>query len=294
MEEKQYIDLVRTIINDSLVPSNNRTNVKTFSITGNIMKFNLSKDGKRILPLLTTKKMSIHNILLELLWFIAGHTNSKLLKEKGVNIWEKDSSRFELDKRGFPDRKEGDCGPIYGFQWRHFGAKYVDCNTDYTGQGVDQLSLAIEKVKSNPYSRQNIVSAWNPLDISKMVLPPCHVSFRLSVGNDDRLNCTLYQRSADVMLGLPYNIASYSLLVHMISYLVKLDAGILTIITDDTHIYQNHIENAKLQIERSMHDFPTLELINTENIKSIDDFKEDNFSVVNYVSEKPIKYELVV
>ena len=210
-EEYQYIDLVKDIIKRGN-RKDDRTGVGTLSTFGNIMRFDLSQT----FPLITTKRVFWKGVVEELLWFLRGSTDGRLLSEKGVKIWDGNGSREFLDNMGFYDRREGDLGPVYGFQWRNFGAKYKDCDTDYSGKGVDQIQQVIDQIKSNPDSRRHIVNAWNVSDIPSMALPPCHVLFQFYV-NDGKLSCLLYQRSCDIGLGVPFNIASYALLTCLVS-----------------------------------------------------------------------------
>lgn len=185
------------------------TGTGTLSIFAPQMKFSLSSpDGSTpILPLLTTKRVFLRAVIAELLWFISGSTSSLPLAEAGVKIWDGNGSREYLDSVGLSHREVGDLGPVYGFQWRHFGAEYVDAKTDYTGQGVDQLAEVVHKLKHNPYDRRIILSAWNPADLKKMALPPCHLMAQFYVANGSSLHCQLYQRSCDMGLGVPFNIA---------------------------------------------------------------------------------------
>ena len=195
-----------------------RTGTGTLSLFGAQMRFSL-RDG--VFPLLTTKKVFYRGIAEELFWFIRGSTNAKELQEKNVRIWDGNSSREFLDSCGFTNREEGDLGPVYGFQWRHFGAEYVDMHADYEGKGVDQLSEVINRIKTKPSDRRIIMCAWNPADLNKMALPPCHCLVQFYVA-DGELSCQLYQRSADMGLGVPFNIASYALLTAMIAHVCDL------------------------------------------------------------------------
>lgn len=210
-QEQQYLDLIRDIIQNG-VEKRDRTGVGTRSTFGNMMRFDISQT----FPMLTTKRVYWKGVVEELLWFLRGSTYAKELADKDVHIWDGNGSREFLDKLGFKERKEGDLGPVYGFQWRHFGAKYGDCFTDYTGQGVDQIDQLIKRIKADPDSRRHIVSAWNVADLHKMALPPCHVLFQFYV-SQGKLSCMLYQRSCDVGLGIPFNIASYALLTVMVA-----------------------------------------------------------------------------
>ncbi|XWS40059.1 hypothetical protein CRYUN_Cryun18bG0108000 [Craigia yunnanensis] len=211
-EEYLYLKMVQDIISDGNL-KDDRTGTGTLSKFGCQMRFNLRKT----FPLLTTKKVFWRGVVEELLWFISGSTNAKVLQEKGIHIWDGNASRDFLDSIGLTDREEGDLGPVYGFQWRHFGARYTDMHADYTCQGFDQLLDVINKIKNNPNDRRIILSAWNPSDLKLMALPPCHMFAQFYVANGE-LSCQMYQRSADMGLGVPFNIASYSLLTCMIAH----------------------------------------------------------------------------
>ena len=210
-EEYQYLELIKDIITNG-TKKEDRTGVGTHSLFGRMMKFDLSQS----FPLLTTKDVFWRGVVEELLWFIRGETDSKTLSAKKVKIWDAHGSREFLDKLGFKEREEGDLGPVYGFQWKHFGANYINNKTDYTNEGVNQLKEIIQQIKKDPNSRRLILSAWNPVDLPKMALPPCHVLAHFYVANN-KLSCLLYQRSADVGLGVPFNIASYALLTCIIA-----------------------------------------------------------------------------
>ena len=285
-EEYQYLHLLRKIIFTG-IKKNDRTGVGTFSLFGTRMRFSLRNN---IIPLITTKRTFWRGIVEELLWFINGSTNSNLLSDKNIKIWDKNGSLDFLKSRGI-DRKQGDLGPIYGFQWRHFGAEYMDMNTDYTNQGIDQLANIIEIIKINPTDRRIILSAWNPKDQSKMALPPCHILAQFNVSNGE-LNCQLYQRSADMGLGVPFNIASYALLTHLLAHCTKLKAGEFIHIMGDTHVYSNHIAGLLSQLERVPRDFPTLR-INTENT-DINKFSYTDFKLCNYNPHPKIHLEMAV
>ena len=285
-EEYQYLHLVREII-DYGVTRDDRTGVGTKAVFGRQMRFDLSKH----FPLLTTKKVFWKGVVEELLWFIRGSTNSNELSAKGVKIWDEHGSREFLDKCGFKNRKQGDLGQIYGWQWRHFGAKYIDCDTDYTGQGVDQLADVIHQIKTNPNSRRIVMSAWNPSDLKEMVLPPCHMFCQFFVA-EGKLSCQMYQRSADVGLGVAFNIASYSLLTCMIAQICGLQPGEFVHVLGDTHIYLNHIAGLKEQLTREPYPFPKLEL--NPDIKNIERFTIDDIKVVNYQHHPTIKLPMAV
>ncbi|XP_008468587.2 thymidylate synthase [Diaphorina citri] len=219
-DEQQYLHLLDKIIKTGHKKSD-RTGVGTLSLFGAQMRFDLTNGT---FPLLTTKRVFWKGVVEELLWFIKGSTNAKELSDKGVKIWDPNSTREYLDSIGLVDRKEGDLGPVYGFQWRHYGAEYKDMFTDYTDQGIDQLQNIINTIKTNPNDRRIIMCAWNPIDMPKMALPPCHCLAQFYVA-DGKLSCQLYQRSADMGLGVPFNIASYSLLTYMIAHVTGLQVS---------------------------------------------------------------------
>lgn len=256
----------------------------------------------------------------ELLWFVAGSTSSLPLSEAGIKIWDGNGSREFLDSVGLGHRAVGDLGPVYGFQWRHFGAEYKDAQTDYTGEGVDQLAEVIDKIKNKPYDRRIILSAWNPADLKKMALPPCHMFAQFYVsfpgakrgvssvsseasqqhngtGSETKgrgvLHCILYQRSCDMGLGVPFNIASYALLTHMIAHVCDLTPGTFTHTMGDAHIYADHIEALQTQLERTPREFPTLE-IKREPEGSIDGWKAEDFEVIGYSPWKAIAMKMSV
>lgn len=285
-EEMQYINLVRQIIEKGQTKSD-RTGVGTMSIFGAQMRFDLRKH----FPLLTTKRVFWRAVAEELFWFVNGCTDAKLLQAKRVGIWDGNASREFLDAQGHSARETGDLGPIYGFQWRHFGATYVDCHYDYTGNGVDQLKDVIETIKSNPDSRRIIMSAWNPADLSKMALPPCHVMCQFYVHNGE-LSCQLYQRSCDMGLGVPFNIASYALLTVMIAHVCKLKPGDFIHTLGDSHVYMNHIEPLKEQLQRDPKPFPTVKI--TREVSDITQFCTEDFLLEGYEPHGPIKMQMAV
>ncbi|CAI4036382.1 hypothetical protein SMKI_15G2240 [Saccharomyces mikatae IFO 1815] len=296
-EEEQYLDLCKRIINEGEFRPD-RTGTGTLSLFAPPqLRFSLNDDN---FPLLTTKKVFTRGIILELLWFLAGDTDANLLSEQGVKIWDGNGSREYLDKMGFTDRKVGDLGPVYGFQWRHFGAKYKSCDDDYTGQGIDQLKQVIHKLKTNPYDRRIIMSAWNPADFDKMALPPCHifsqfyVSFPTEGEKSGRphLSCLLYQRSCDMGLGVPFNIASYALLTRMIAKVVDMEPGEFIHTLGDAHVYKDHIEALKVQIARDPRPFPKLKI--RRDIKDIDDFKLEDFEIEGYDPHPRIQMKMSV
>ncbi|XP_011498441.1 PREDICTED: thymidylate synthase-like [Ceratosolen solmsi marchali] len=274
-EEYQYLNIIKKIMEEGALKSD-RTGVGTRSIFGTQMRFSL-RDG--VFPLLTTKRVFWRGVVEELLWFIRGSTNAKELSEKDVHIWDANSSREFLDLCKFTDREEGDLGPVYGFQWRHFGAKYINMHTDYRNQGIDQLKDVIDKIQSTPDDRRIIMCAWNPIDIPKMALPPCHILVQFYVA-DGELSCQLYQRSADIGLGVPFNIASYSLLTYMIAHITNLKPGEFIHTMGDCHVYLNHMSVLKEQITRIPKKFPKLQI--TRKVENIDDFKPSDFQLNDY------------
>ena len=251
------------------------------------MKFDLSQS----FPLLTTKKTFWRGIVEELLWFIKGDTNAKHLQEKNVHIWDGNSSRQYLDSIGLKHREEGDLGPVYGFQWRHFGANYKTMYDNYSNQGIDQLKNVINTLKRDPNNRRIIMCAWNPVDLSKMALPPCHILSQFYVYNN-RLNVQMYQRSADMGLGVPFNIASYSLLLRMVAQVTGLLPGEFTIVLGDAHIYKNHIKAMKEQIKRIPYAFPVLTI--NKKVKDIEKFTYSDFKLNNYKYHSAIKMKMAV
>lgn len=251
---QQYLSLLEHIINDGIIKED-RTGTGTKSIFGYQMRFDLS-DG---FPLLTTKKLHLKSIIYELLWFLRGDTNVKYLQEHGVRIWNEWAD------------ENGDLGPVYGHQWRSW--------PDYHGGTIDQISNVIEMIKNSPDSRRMIVSAWNPAEIDDMSLPPCHCLFQFYVA-DNHLSLQLYQRSADAFLGMPFNIASYALLLLMVAQVTGLQPGEFIYTTGDTHLYLNHIEQAKLQIERIPKKLPQMKL--NHYVKDIFGFRYEDFTLENY------------
>ena len=285
-EEYQYLN----IMNDLLLNGEERQtrNSITKSNFGLRMEFNLENNK---IPILTTKKVAIKTVLKELLWFISGDTNNKTLQQQGVHIWDGNSSREYLDLNGFQDREEGELGPIYGFQWRHFGTEYKDCHTDYKDKGVDQLKECIHMIKNNPTSRRMIVNAWNVKDLNIMSLPPCHILFQWYVSKDNKLSLQLYQRSGDFFLGIPFNITSYSLLIYMVAHITGLKPGRLIHIIGDAHIYESHTEAINKQLNRIPTEFPQLKI--NRVVKDIDDFKLEDFEFLNYHSFDTIKAPMI-
>lgn len=263
---KQYLDLLNRILSEGAEKSD-RTGTGTLSVFGNQMRFNLD-DG---FPCLTTKKLHLKSIIYELLWFLKGDTNAKYLQEKGVKIWNEWAD------------ENGNLGHIYGYQWRSW--------PDYEGGFIDQISEAIDQIKNHPDSRRIIVSAWNVADLKNMNLPPCHAFFQFYVANE-RLSLQLYQRSADTFIGVPFNIASYALLLMMMAQVTGLKAGDFIHTTGDTHLYLNHLEQAKLQLTREPRPLPQMKI--NPDVKSIFDFKYEDFELVNYNPYPHIKADVSV
>jgi dihydrofolate reductase/thymidylate synthase len=285
-EEQQYLDLVERVISSGHAKGD-RTGTGTLSLFGSQMRFDLEMG----FPLLTTKRVFWRGVVEELLWLIRGCTDSKSLAKKRIHIWDANGSRQFLDDIGLGDREEGDLGPVYGHQWRHFGARYISSATDYTGQGVDQLASIIHTLKTNPNDRRLVMSAWNPVDLPQMALPPCHVLCQFYVA-DGKLSCQMYQRSADLGLGVPFNIASYSLLTVMVAHVVGLKVGEFVHVLGDAHVYSTHVEGLKEQLKRTPKEFPKL-VINRE-VSDIDGFTLEDFDLINYCPDEAIPLTVAV
>nr|KYP66108.1 hypothetical protein KK1_012392 [Cajanus cajan] len=285
-EEFKYLRLVQEIISEG-TSKDDRTGTGTLSKFGCQMRFNL----RRNFPLLTTKKVFWRGVVEELLWFISGSTSAKVLQEKSIHIWDGNASREYLDSIGLTEREEGDLGPVYGFQWRHFGAKYTDMHADYSGQGFDQLLDVINKIKHNPDDRRIILSAWNPSDLKLMALPPCHMFAQFYVANGE-LSCQMYQRSADMGLGVPFNIASYALLTCMIAHVCDLVPGDFIHVIGDAHVYRNHVRPLQEQLQNQPKPFPILK-INPKK-KDIDSFVAADFKLIGYDPHQKIEMKMAV
>ena len=263
---KQYLDLLDRILTEGHKKTD-RTGTGTLSVFGNQMRFNL-EDG---FPLLTTKKLHLKSIIYELLWFLRGDTNVRWLQEHGVRIWNEWAE------------ENGDLGPVYGHQWRSW--------PDYNGGTIDQIQNVIDLIKNHPDSRRMMVSAWNPAEVEQMALPPCHCLFQFYVA-DDRLSLQLYQRSADTFLGVPFNIASYALLLQMMAQVTGLKPGEFVHTTGDTHLYLNHLEQARLQLTRTPRPLPTMKI--NPDVKNLFDFKYEDFELEGYNPYDHIKAEVSV
>ncbi|XP_057766018.1 putative bifunctional dihydrofolate reductase-thymidylate synthase isoform X2 [Salvia miltiorrhiza] len=285
-EEFLYLRLVQDILSNGN-KKDDRTGTGTLSKFGCQMRFNLRKS----FPLLTTKRVFWRGVVEELLWFISGSTNAKILQEKGIHIWDGNASREYLDSIALTDREEGDLGPVYGFQWRHFGARYTNMHADYTGQGFDQLLDVIDKIKNKPDDRRIILSAWNPSDLKLMALPPCHMFSQFYVANGE-LSCQMYQRSADMGLGVPFNIASYALLTCMLAHVCDLVPGDFVHVIGDAHVYTTHISPLQDQLKKHPRPFPRLK-INPQK-KDIDSFVAADFELRDYEPHQKIEMKMAV
>jgi thymidylate synthase len=263
---KQYLDLMRHVLENG-ASKQDRTGTGTLSVFGYQMRFNLAEG----FPLLTTKKLHIKSIIYELLWFLRGETNVGYLQEHGVNIWNQWA------------REDGELGPVYGAQWRSWNSA--------DGRSIDQISQVIDQIKTNPDSRRLIVSAWNVGEIPKMALPPCHLLFQFYVA-EGKLSCQLYQRSADIFLGLPFNIASYSLLTMMVAQACNLEPGEFIHTLGDAHLYSNHLEQARIQLSREPLTLPRMKI--NPSVHSIFEFDYNDFEFVGYEAHPHIKGEVAV
>jgi thymidylate synthase len=308
-QEYQYLDLLKKILENGK-RHENRTGVATKRLLCEIMRFDLSEE----FPLLTTKKMYWKGICHELLWFLSGSTSIKYLKDNNVHIWDGNAevyykkmyqryeecgtfdgveqAKFLKDNPFFKPEDPDDIGPCYPFQWRHFnGEPHQTKDPEDNHTGFDQISWAIDQIKNNPESRRIIVSAWNPLQIPHMCLPPCHFAFQFSV-DEDRLHCTMFQRSADSVLGIPWNISSYSLLTCLVAHVCNIKPGIFNLVMNDAHIYENHIEQVKEQLTREPYPFPKIKINPDKN--NIFDIKYDDIELIDYKHHPAIKAKMAV
>jgi thymidylate synthase len=263
---KQYLDLMRHV-REQGSRKDDRTGTGTLSVFGHQMRFDLAAG----LPLVTTKKLHLRSIIYELLWFMRGDTNIKYLKDNRVSIWDEWADA------------NGDLGPVYGAQWRSWPAR--------DGGVIDQLGDVVKRIRNTPDSRRLLVTAWNPADVDAMALPPCHCLFQFYVA-DGKLSCQLYQRSADIFLGVPFNIASYAMLTHMIAHVTGLKVGEFVHTLGDAHIYLNHMEQAALQLTRTPHALP--DLVFKRNVKALDDFQYEDFEILNYNPDAAISAPVAV
>ncbi len=280
--EQAYLDLLHLVLTEG-TEKGDRTGTGTLSHFGAQLRFNLA-DG---FPLLTTKKVHFKSIVYELFWFLSGSTHVDYLQANGVRIWNEWSTAEQTARF---NRPAGDLGPVYGHQWRNYGASQRE-DGSYNNDGVDQITQVIEQIKTNPNSRRLIVSGWNPGEADQVALPPCHTLFQFFVA-DNKLSCQLYQRSADLFLGVPFNIASYALLTHMVAQVCGLEVGEFIWTGGDCHIYQNHREQVELQLTRELYKLPTLTL--NPDVQDIFAFKYEDISVDGYESHPVIKAKVAV
>lgn len=293
--EDQYLNFIQRILIEG-DEREDRTGVGTYSLFGTEMRYSLENGT---LPLFTTKQVFVRGVFEELMWFLRGQTNSKILEEKGVNIWKANSSRNFLDSQGFYFREEGKIGPGYGHQWRNFNGPYYDDDDSHKNyfpnneslinkneKGIDQIQEVMENLKKNPFSRRHIVSAWNPCQINEMALPPCHVMFQFYVDSKFNLSLKFYQRSADMALGVPFNVCSYALLTHMVAHQLGYKAKELIHSIGDAHIYKNHKEPLLTQLERKPFPFPKISFLKKPD--HIWDYEFTDLKIENYQYHKSI------
>lgn len=293
-QEHQYLNLIKEVISKG--DKRYCRNGNTYSIFGTQMRYSLRNNT---IPLITTKRVAWKTCLRELLWFLRGETDNSILKKQGVNIWNDNSTRDFLDSRGLYHYEEDELGPIYGHQWRNFNGTYIskkqrlNHENNNKKKGIDQIQYIINCLnnkslyKENMFSRRLVVSAWNPIQLPFMALPPCHILFQFYVNTNRELSCSLYQRSGDIGLGIPFNIASYSFLTHLIAKHCNLKTGDFIHTIGDAHIYEEHIEPLKMQIERKPYKSPKLYI--NEKKENINDYSEKNFEIVDYKFHSKIK-----
>ena len=289
IEEYQYINLIKNIIENGYWEEGR--NGMTKSIFGSSMRFSL--EGGKI-PIITTKKTAWKTCLKELLWFIHGETDNKILKEQDVHIWDLNSTREFLDNRGLINYPEDECGPIYGRQWRYFNAECtMDGKRVKDSYGIDQLQQIVDALKdpNQRNSRRLIMTAWNPCQLDKMALPPCHVLCQFNVHDGNKLSCSMYQRSIDCVLGSPFNIASYSFLTHLLAKHCGLEAHEFIYFMGNCHIYEEHITDAKLIIDRIPYQFPKVFIKQMK--QNINDYHIDDFEIYNYEHHPQIKFKII-
>ena len=287
-EEEQYHNLIRDILSEGTVECGRNGNTKC--VFGAAMHFSLDNGA---IPILTTKRVAWKTCLKELLWFIRGDTNNAHLQEQGVTIWNGNASREFLDSRGLANLRENDLGPVYGHQWRHFNAKYTNCDENYDGQGVDQLDYIIKCLKdpAQRTSRRMVMSAWNPCQLDEMALPPCHILVQFNVTSGNKLSCCMFQRSADVALGVPFNIASYSFFTHLLAKHCDLEAHEFIYYLGKAHIYESHLDAMGEQVTRVPYSFPKI-TVKTKK-ENINDYAVDDFELHDYKCHEVIKMKMV-
>ena len=291
-QEYQYLSLIKKIIKNGVKEQGR--NGTTYTQIGAMMKFSL-EDNK--IPIMTTKKLAWRVCLKELLWFMNGDTNNELLQKENVKIWNDNATREFLDSRGLTHLKENDLGPVYGHQWRFWNAPYSireGCDANYKGQGIDQLKNIVNEInkskETGEISRRMIMTAWNPEQIDEMALPPCHVLSQFHITEGNKLSCSLYQRSADMGLGVPFNIASYAFLTHILAKHCDLEAKEFVHFIGNAHIYDDHIVSLQEQIVKEPYEPPTI--IIDEKKESIDDYKFDDIKIKDYKYHTPIKMKM--
>lgn len=288
LEEEQYLNLIRDILSEGTLEQGRNGNTKC--AFGAAMHFSLDNGA---IPILTTKRVAWKTCLKELLWFIRGDTNNEHLQQEGVTIWNGNASREFLDSRGLTHLRENDLGPVYGHQWRHFNAKYTSCDENYDGQGVDQLDYIIKCLKdpAQRTSRRMIMSAWNPCQLDEMALPPCHILVQFNVTSGNKLSCCMFQRSADVALGVPFNIASYSFFTHLLAKHCDLEAHEFIYYLGNAHIYESHLDAMQEQVTRTPYPFPKVTIKSKREI--INDYALDDFELRDYKCHDVIKMKMV-
>jgi len=289
ISDQPYLDLIQRILREG--HNMEGRNGNTVSVFGHSMEFSL-KDNN--IPLLTTKQVAWKTCFRELMWFLKGNTDNTILQKQNVKIWNDNASREFLDSRGLEHLEENDLGPVYGHQWRHFNAPYTSCNEDYTHKGVDQIQHIINILKDPKQhaSRRIIMSAWNPCQLDQMALPPCHVLAQFHVRDHKYLSCILYQRSGDVGLGVPFNIASYSFLTHLLAHHCGLEAEKFVHFLGDAHIYENHIDTLKTQLQREPLEFP--KICFSAIRENIEDYTEKDITwLTEYKHHKKIVMDMV-
>jgi thymidylate synthase len=286
-DEFQYINLIKDILEFGTLEKGRNGN--TLTIIGSAMHFDLTNNT---IPLLTTKKVAWKTCIKELFWFIRGSTDNSELQEQNVKIWNGNASREFLNSRGLENLAENDLGPVYGHQWRNFNAPYTTCKADYKGKGIDQLQYIIDSL-NNPEdrtSRRLVMSAWNPCQLDEMALPPCHVLVQFNVVEGNKLSCSMYQRSGDVGLGVPFNIASYSFLTHIIAKHCNLEATEFIYNLGNCHIYDDHIDVLREQSNREPFEFPKINIKNKYD--NINDYSLGDIDIIGYTSHKPINMKM--